>query len=190
MNIPLNRIPLLFAILLLFSATGFAQKFCTAPPPSPYKHNALIVTSFDPAVRRMKTTLEHPRAMAGGVYLAASFYYQDRRLRTLPTIDIYFLAPSKKPKYREAHDVALLADNAPPEALGATQYSTVGADHGMTVEKVKITLTYAGLQNLIRARHVTARVGLTEFELSNNHLESLREIASLMAPPRAESARR
>jgi hypothetical protein len=181
--IPLKRIPLLLAILLTFTATGFAQKFCTVPPPSPFKHNALIVTSYDQQAGRMKTTLEHPRALGDGVYLYASFFYQDRRSRSLPTIDIYFVAPSKKPKYRDSHNLSLFADNAPTSPLGAAQYYTESAAHGLTVEKIKITLTYASLLNLIKARRVTARLGATEFELTNNHLESLREIAMLMAPP-------
>lgn len=181
--IPLKRIPLLLAILVTFSATGFAQKYCTAPPPSPFKHNALIVTSFDQRAGRMKTTLEHPRSLGDGVYLAASFFYQDRRLRSIPTIDVFFLAPSKKPKYREFHDLSLFTDNVPLPTAGEPQYSTASADKGLTVEKIKITLTYSGLVGLIRARRVTARLGATEFELSNNHLESLREIASLMSPP-------
>ena len=181
--IPLKRIPLLLAIFVTFSATGFAQKFCTAPPPSPYKHNALIVTSFDQSTGRLKTTLEHPRSMGDGIYLYASFFYVDRRSHTLPTIDIYFIAPSKKPKYREAHELALLADNTPWQIVGPAQYSTAGADHGMTLEKIKVTLTYDALVNLISSRHVTARLGGTDIELSNNHLESLREIASLMSPP-------
>ena len=187
--IPLKRITLLLSILVTFTATGFAQKFCTAPPPSPYKHSALIVTTFDPPTGRLKTTLEHPRSLGGGVYLYASFFYQDRRLRSIPTIDISFVAPSKKPKYRDSHDLSIFADNVPSPAVGATQYSTASAEHGLTVEKIKITLTYTELVALIRARRVTARLGGNEFELTENHLESLREIASLMAPP-ANVARR
>ncbi|MBA2731412.1 MAG: hypothetical protein H0U54_00830 [Acidobacteria bacterium] len=51
-------------------------------------------------------------------------------------------------------------------------------------------MTYATLLNLIKARRVTARLGATEFQLSNNHLESLREIAMLMAPPPPKMAKR
>jgi hypothetical protein len=181
--IPLKCIPLLLAIILTFTATTFAQKFCTVPPPSPFKHNALIVTSYDPQAGRMRTTLEHPRPMGDGVHLYASFFYQDRRLRSLPTIDIFFISASKKPKYRDAHDLSIYTDgNLWPSAI-ATQYYTESAPHGLTLEKVRMTLTYASLLNLIKSKRVMARLGATEFELTNNHLESLREIASLMAPP-------
>jgi hypothetical protein len=187
--IPLKRIPLLLAIFLSFSATVFAQKFCTVAPPSPYKHNALIVTSYDQTVRRMKTTLEHPNSLGNGLRLYASFYYQDARLRSTPMIDIFFVHASKKPIYRDSHALSIMADGNLWPFVGVAQYYTEKGERGLTLEKTKMTLTYAGLLNLIKARRVKARLGETEFELTNNHLESLREIASLMAPPPTQPTR-
>jgi hypothetical protein len=181
--IPLKRIPLLIAIILTFTINGFAQKFCTVAPPSPFKHNALIVTSYDQRARRMKTTLEHPNAMANGLHLYASFFYQDLRLRTGPSIDIFFVAASKKPVYRESHNLVLTADGNLWPLSAAPAYYTEDGPKGTTLEKTKITLSYSDLLTLLKARRVHARLGATEFDLTNNHLESLREIAMLMAPP-------
>src|ERR687884_1851621 len=119
---PIRRIPLLCALLLTFSATGLAQKFCTVSPPSPYHHNALIVTNFDPASGRVRTTLEHPHSLGDGLYMRAAFFYQDRRLRTPPTIDIYFVTASKKPRYNDAHDLSILADGRALLPVGAGEY--------------------------------------------------------------------
>jgi hypothetical protein len=188
--ISLKRIPLLLAIFLTFTATGFAQKFCTVAPPSPFKHSALIVTSYDQRARRMKTTLEHPNALGNGLHLYASFFYQDPRLRTAPMIDIFFVSAAKKPLYRDAHNLSITADGNTWPFTGAAQYYIEDGVKGLTVEKTKITLTYASLLNLIKSRRVRARLGASEFELTNNHLESLREIASLMAPPPRSLARR
>ena len=181
--IPLKRITLLLAIFLSFTATGYAQKFCTVAPPSPFKHNALIVTSYDQRARRMKTTLEHPNALGNGLRLYASFFYQDPRLSSAPTIDIYFIAASKKPVYRDSHNLSLLADGNTWPLSGAAQYYLEDGPKGTTLEKTKITLTYASLLSLLKSRRVTARLGTAEFQLTHNHLESLREIAMLMAPP-------
>lgn len=181
--IPLKRIPLLAAIILTFTATTYAQKFCTVAPPSPFKHNALIVTSYDQRARRMKTTLEHPNALNNGLHLYASFYYQDPRLRTLPTVDIFFIAASKKPIYRQAHELNFTADGNLWPLNTAPQYFTEDGPKGTTLEKTRITLSYPDLVKLLKSRRVRARLGATEFELTNNHLESLREIAMLMAPP-------
>ncbi|HKR01121.1 MAG TPA: hypothetical protein VJT09_10635 [Pyrinomonadaceae bacterium] len=181
--IPLKRVPLLVVIFLSFSATALAQKFCTVAPPSPFKHNALIVTSYDQRARRMKTTLEHPNALGGGLHLYASFYYQDPRLRSTPTIDIFFISAAKKPLYRDSHALSLFADGVALPYSVAAQYYTEDGPKGTTVEKTRITLSYDGLLSLIKSRRVRARLGATEFELTNNHLESLREIAMLMSPP-------
>lgn len=183
--IPLKRIPLLAALFLSFSATGFAQKFCTVAPPSPFKHDALIVTSIDRDSGRLKTTLEHPRPLSKDFYLYASFLYQDSRARSTPTIDIYFIhaAKDKQVAYAHAHNVSIVADGNSWPFAGAPQYFTERAEHKITLEKTVMTLSYANLVNLLQSKRVTARIGGTEFELSHNHLESLREIASLMAPP-------
>ncbi|MDT4897546.1 MAG: hypothetical protein QOH25_2623 [Acidobacteriota bacterium] len=181
--IPLKRIPLLLAIFLTFTITGFAQKFCTVAPPSPFKHSALIVTSYDQRAHRMKTTLEHPNALGNGLHLYASFYYQDPRLRSLPVIDIFFISAAKKPLYRESHDLNITADGHLWPFSGVAQYYTEDGPKGLILEKTRITLTYASLLSLLKAHRVRARLGAAEFELTNNHLESLREIAMLMAPP-------
>jgi hypothetical protein len=181
--IPLKRIPLLLAIFLTFPITGLAQKFCTVAPPSPFKHNALIETSYDQRAHRMKTTLEHPNALGNGLHLYASFFYQDPRLRSAPTIDIFFISAAKKPVYRDSHNLSMVADGNAWTFSGVSQYYLEDGPKGMTLEKTKITLTYASLLSLIKSRRVTARLGATEFQLTNNHLESLREIAMLMAPP-------
>lgn len=180
---PLKRVPLLLALCLLASTPAFAQKFCTVSPPSPFKHSALIVTSYDQAARRMKVSLEHPNALGGGLHLAASFYYTDPRLRSQPVIDIFFISASKKPVYRDAHELSLAADDRAWISSGASAYYTADGPKGTKIETTKITLSYANLVELLKARRVRARLGATEFELTHNHLESLREIASLMTPP-------
>lgn len=187
---PLKRIPLLLALIVTLTATGFAQKFCTVSPPSPFHHNGQIVTTFDQPTGRMKATLEHPNTIGNGVYLFASFFYQDRRLRTPPSIDIYFISAAKHPQYRDSHNVSLYADgNAIP--YGArTSYLTEKGEKGLTIEKTVVTLSYADLVNLTNANRVTARVGGTEVALTNNHLEALREMASMMMPPPPKVAKR
>jgi hypothetical protein len=184
--IPLKRVSLLAVFLFTCSLTGFAQKFCDVAPPSPYKHSALIVTDYDSTARKVKTTLEHPRAMGGGIYLYASFFQQDRRLRTGPVVEIVFISISKE-KYRDSHNVRFVADGHDWPYMSATQYSTDTAEDGHRLEKTRLTLTRESLIDLLKARKVKARLGSTEFELSNNHLESLRELASLMGGPRRTS---
>lgn len=188
MMIPLKRLTLLVAFILACTATGIAQKsYCEVPPPSPFKHNALIVTRYDKPTKRMKTVLEHPlslsRGAEGALYLYASFFFSDPRLRIRPLLDIYFISVSKEPKHRNSHDLTILADGMRVPVLGSTaQYQSGKGENGLVREVIRASVTYETLFNLIGAKRVTAQLGSTQFELTSNHLESLREVASLMVP--------
>lgn len=186
--IPRSRITLLaVAFILACAITGLGQKrYCEVPPPSPFKHNALIVTRYDKPAKRMKTVLEHPLSLGHdhgeALYLSASFFFSDPGLRIRPMLDIQFIFVSKEPAHRNAHDLGLLADAARLPLVGRTQYQSAKGEKGLVQEVVTATITYDTLFNLIRAKRVTAQLGSAQFELTNNHLESLREVASLMVP--------
>jgi hypothetical protein len=182
------RLFLSIALLSAFAALAPAQrKACPVPPPSPYKHNGTIVTSFDRTTRGMRTTLTHPQIIGNAgdsIYLMASFVHQRANSSSRLAVEVAFVSVSKFPKYRDSHNLLLLADGKQVPMVGAAaQYQAEKQEHGMTSEATKVTLPYSALMNLLRARRVDARLGTTQFELSNNHLEALRELASLMAPP-------
>lgn len=172
-------------LLLASSAPAISQKkFCPVPPPSPFKHSGQIATRFDKAVNGMRTTLEHPRSLAGGgaaLYLSASFTHQDPRRPLAPTLEMKFISASHSPKFRDSHDLVLLCDGRQLSYAGATNYQT-RAGGSSTLEAAQVRLSFDDVQAITRARKVSARLGGTEFELTNNHLEALREMASLMAP--------
>jgi hypothetical protein len=188
MMIPRSRITLLSIVFILACAiTGFGQKrFCEVPPPSPFKHNALIVTRYDKPAKRMKMVLEHPLSLGHGggeaTYLSASFFFSDPGLRARPVLDIQFISVSKEATRRNAHDLDLRADAARLPLVGPPQYQSTNVEKGLVQEVVTATITYDTLFNLIGSKRVTAQLGSTQFELTNNHLESLREVASLMVP--------
>lgn len=186
-----NTAKFLLAIsLVLVCATGvLAQKrksICPVPPPSPFHHSGTIVTSYDRATNGMRTTLEHPRAVSssdGELYLYASFVHQDpRRPLSRQMVDLIFYSTAHRVKYRDAHDLLFVTDRQQyPYAAKLAQYRSE-TDKGTVYESTRISIPYDVLLNLINSRRVSARVGSTQFELSNNHLEALRELASLIAP--------
>ena len=188
MMIPLSRSLLLAAFIIACTALSvFAQKrYCEIPPPSPFKHNALIVTRYDKPTKRMKMVLEHPVSLShvgDALYLSASFFFSDPKLqRTRPMLEISLISVSKEAKYRNSHDVTILADGIRAPMVGPVQYQSGKDEHGLVQEVVRATITYETLFSLIQAKHVTTMLGSTQFELTNNHLESLREVASLMVP--------
>jgi hypothetical protein len=179
---------LLFCALLLASLTplAFAQKkFCAKAPPSPFKHDGRIVTSFDRRAGGMRTTLEHPRALGRGadaLYLAASFVHQDPRRPSIPTLELVLVSNSLQPKFSAGHNLSFVFDGQPRAFNQRVNYRAQSAGDGTIVESAAIRLSYADMASLTRARKVVARLGATEVEFSNNHLEALRELVSLLAP--------
>jgi hypothetical protein len=178
----ISRLILSAALLTLLAATAFPQKrLCPKPPPSPFKHAGEIVTSFDSRAGGMRTTLQHPSAIASGAelfYLAASFMHQSAKRPGTPAVElvIYTTVPSAQP--RGGGNVSLVLDGqARPFAQNASFRSQPGGG-----DAVRLTLSYADLAALTHARNVAMQLGGAQLQLTNNHLESLREMLSLLAP--------
>jgi hypothetical protein len=177
-----SRFVLSAALLTLFAATAFPQKrLCPKPPPSPFKHDAEIVTSFDSRAGGMRTTLQHPRAIAGGAelyYLAASFVHQGTKRPGTPALELvlYTTAPAAQPQV--AGPVSLVLDGqGRPFAQNAGFRSQPGGGRA-----VRLTLSYADLSALTQSRNASVQLAGARLQLSHNHLESLREMLSLLAP--------
>ena len=177
-----SRLILSAALLTLFAATAFPQKrLCPKPPPSPFKHDGEIVTSFDSRAGGMRTSLQHPRAIASGAelfYLAASFMHQSPKRPGTPALELvlYTTVPSAQP--HGGQSVALVLDG---QARPFTQNATFRTQPGGG-DAVRLTLTYADLAALTQARHASVQLGGAQLQLTSNHIESLREMQSLLAP--------
>ncbi len=176
-----SRLLFAAALLTLAAATAFPQKrLCPKPPPSPFKHDGEIVTSFDSRAGGMRTTLQHPRAIANGAelyYLAASFMHQSVKRPGTPSLELVFYTnmPTAQPHGGEA--VSLVLDGqAHPFSQNASFRSQGGGN------ALRLTLSYADFSALTRARNAAVQLGAAQLQLTNNHLESLREMLSLLAP--------
>ena len=177
-----SRLLLSAALLTLLAATAFPQKrLCPKPPPSPFKHTGEIVTSFDSRAGGMRTTLRHPRAIGDGAehyYLAAYFMHQSAQRPGTPSLELvlYTNAPAARPQ--DAGSVSLVLDG---QARPFTQQANLRPQSGGG-NAVRLTLSYADLSALTQARHASVQLGGAQLALTNNHLESLREMLSLLAP--------
>jgi hypothetical protein len=174
---------LLFSVILLASLSSAAypqKRMCPKPPPSPFKHDGQIVTSFDSRAGGMRTTLEHPRPVGSGVeqfYLAATFMNQDPRRPAAPTLDIVFYSATPAAHLRAGQDFVFVLDGETHAFSRNVSYKSQSDG-----DSARITLSYADASALTHAHKVVARVGGTEIELTNNHLEALREMLSQLAP--------
>ena len=134
----------------------------------------------------MRTTLEHPRPLGGSheaIFITASFIHQDPRRGVRPTVELALVSALRAQKYRDSHGVVLVGDGKPVPLSTAARYQSRPGDQGRVFEVFKLTLSADDLAGVTGARKVTARVGGEEFELTQNHLEALREMASLMGGP-------
>ena len=177
-----SRLVLCALLVALSAASAFSQKrFCPTPPPSPFKHDGEIVTKFDGRAGGMRTTLQHPRPLSGvaGVfYLGASFMHQDPRRPSTPVLDLFLVSGSPLSHLRAGQDVVFVLDGQARVFNQNVSY----ASRPDGFDSAKITLSYADAAAITHARRVVARVGGAEVELTNNHLEALREMVSLLAP--------
>ncbi|HEX8502791.1 MAG TPA: hypothetical protein VF659_19565 [Pyrinomonadaceae bacterium] len=177
-----SRLLLSALLLTALSATAFPQKrMCPKPPPSPFKHDGQIVTTFDSRAGGMRTTLEHPRALGKGVdayYLAASFMHQNAKRPGTPTLDLVIYSPSPASRLQAGQEMVLVLDGQPRPFTRSASYRAQPDGGGA----VRLSLTYADASALTHSRKVAAQFGGGEVELTNNHLEALREMVSLLAP--------
>ncbi len=177
-----SRLSLAVLLLALLAQAAYPQKrLCPKPPPSPYKHDAQISTSLDRKANAMRVTLQHPRALGKGAevfYMAATFLYQDPRRPSNPTLDLLLFAASPVTKLNGPAGLSLLCDGRPCVQTRKVGYMTGPGG----AEAARVTLTYAEAASITHARKVVARVGGSELEFTNNHLEALREMVSQLAP--------
>lgn len=177
-----SRLSLSVLLLVLLAQAAYPQKklLCPKPPPSPYKHDAQISTSLDRRANAMRVTLQHPRALGKGTelfYMGATFLYQDPRRPSNPTLDLVLVAASPLTKMNGG-GLSLVCDGRP-----CAQTRNVNFMNGPGgSEAARVTLSYAEAASITHARKVVARVGGSELEFTNNHLEALREMVSQLAP--------
>jgi hypothetical protein len=164
----------------------FSQKrFCPTPPPSPFKHDGQIVTKFDGRAGGMRTILQHPRPIGSGAdvyYLAASFTHQDPRRPSTPALDLLLVSGSPLAHLRSGQQVTFVLDGQARAVNQSVSYASRPDGSGGTLDSANIRLSYADASAITHARRVVARVGGAQVELTNNHLEALREMLSLLAP--------
>jgi hypothetical protein len=176
-----SRLLLSAALLTLLAApAAFPQKrMCPKPPPSPFKHDGEIVTSFDARTGGMRTTLQHPRPLGNGLYyMAASFMHQNAQRPGTPSLELVLYTTTPAARMQGGQGLVIVLDGQPhPFGRNASYRPQPGGG-----EAVRVMLSYTDASALTHARKVSAQFGGAEVELTNNHLEALREMLSLMAP--------
>lgn len=176
---PCSRLIFSATLLLALSPAAVAQKkLCPKAPPSPWRHNGRIVTSLNRGGAR--TTLDHPQALGRGadpLFMGASFVHTDPRRPATPALELILYTQTPGARLDARQGFAFAYDGRPLATGRNVSFRSQG-----DVQAVRVSLPYAEVVKLTRARRVTARVGAAEYEFTQNHLEALRELVSQMAP--------
>lgn len=184
MKISAKLFPALLLLLVCSSSAAAQKRACPVPPPSPFKHNGEIVTSYDRSTRGMRTTLTHPRTLGpstSAYYLVASFAHQNPKRPTRLVIELALVSVGGTPA--GANTLSFVADGKEFPLYGTSaQFQTVRGGDGAGHQAARVALPLDTVTTLLRARRLSARLGATEVEFTHNHLEALRELASLLAP--------
>lgn len=182
----------LSVVVILLCATTYThaqQKACPIPSPSPYKHTAYIATRYDARAGVMRTVLEHPATLgdaAQPLYLSASFSYADParpRSSSRDTIDFALVSLAPVARFGASHDLRVFADGHEVMWLAPARYTVATDELNRAVEWTLVRFSAAALLEVTRAKDVEVSLNGVRYALTENHLEALRDLASLMRLP-------
>lgn len=196
----------LAVFVLLCLVPGRAQD--GSPPAIPkrnFNHQAEIVSVYDKATDRTSVVMQWYRFTGEPkkplsfqqteplrIGIRAGFAYPGHVLKSTPAsieFDIGFEREGKSLfKGKEPPELMAIVDEE-QISLGKTLLKAsrtwvdvYSSTRQLTDDTLEATFTYQGLLRLAKAKKVKMKVGQVEFELKEDHLEALRDLASRMVP--------
>jgi hypothetical protein len=194
------RFILILAIVTICATLGLAQAANTTPPRNS-AHNGKIETSYD-QVKEITTLRLHPMQVYGEPLASlqyiggdeasfkASFTYSGRTLRAQPKRVLFSLTSTSQDwKYTDFRKLIALVDGKRLN-LGPMEHVplfTVNASGNVDTDDyisqgIAISLSYKTFLRIANGKKVQISMGPREFVLEKNHLEALRDLATVMVP--------
>lgn len=144
----------------------------------PFHHNGNITSQFDKFEKYTAISLEKMPISGGNserLELSA-FFIKSETSNTPPnSVILRFLSMSDDWRYLKYHDVSILADNRPLSFSPSEHDGSVGS--GYVLEFIDVALPYQTFVQMVNAGKVEMRVGGTELNVTQNHLDALRDLA-------------
>jgi len=197
-----NRIHLsVLLALATTSATLGIARYANATPQRIFAHNGKVETSYD-SVKDITIVQLNPMQVYGEslgssdyvggdeARFSASFTYPGRILRAHPErILLSLISTSEDWKYTDFRKLTASVDGKLLR-LGALEHVpsfTVNAPANVNTDdyisqRLAISLPYKTFQWIANGKKVRIRMGPRAFELDENHLEALRDLATWMVP--------
>jgi hypothetical protein len=190
----------LLAVVTTCATLGLAQDANTTPQRI-FTHNGKIETSYDQA--KETTTVRLIPMQVNGEPLAssnyvgsdearfnASFTYSGRTLRAQPKrVLLSLISTSENWKYTDFRKLTALVDGkrlklGPLEHVPSFTVNAPANSHfdDYISQEIALSLPYETFLRIANGQQVQIRMGPREFELGQNHLEALRDLATWMVP--------
>jgi len=197
-----NHIRFVLSLTIVISWTTFGQgQYAEITPQGISTHNRKVETSYDQA-KKITTVRLNPMQVYGEplssshyiggdeASLSASFTFSGRTLKVQPKrVLLTLTSTSQDWKYTDYRKLTALVDGkrlnlGPMEHLPLFKVhatANVNSDDYIS-QGIAISLPYKRFLQIANGKKVQMRVGPREFKLDRNHLEALRDLATLMLP--------
>ena len=201
-----RKIILLLALLSINGAVSFAQTTGLTPPPKRnFKYDGKIVTTYDQLVNEtmvliqmmpvldvedptpiLESSADKPRSQ-DRLGFTMFFTYPGKNLVTPKFVSIGFNYMALDPQRYESHLLSAKIDGervslGTMKVLGRKQVVVRYAYKPYTSELLELVIPYEQLLKMANAKKVKLKLGDFGFDLSKDHLEAVRDLASRTVP--------
>jgi hypothetical protein len=176
--------------LLACTAPAAAQDSAQGSKPQPpanreFKHKARIEVKYDRFEDETHVKLEPTRVLGGfyeDVKMGASFFYKGQKVSAPDYFYILFVTNTKEWRFlRDSQrELTALADGE-RLALGTLDRDSHVRESGRVSEIMVKEIPYETFLKIVNAKKVEMKLGSYEFELKEELLEALRDLASRTA---------
>lgn len=143
--------------------------------------------AFDPDLRQRESLGQAPGRIPERLQFSMYFTYPGQTLATPPYVSVGFVYVALDPKRYESHELSAKVDGEKIE-LGRMQVvadksiAVVGGYRPYTQRVLDMTIPYEQFLRIANAKRVKMRLGELDFDLTKDHLEAIRDLASRTAP--------
>ncbi len=155
------------------------------PAKRQFNHKAKIESKYDRFEDETHVRLESKRVLGGfmeDVKMGASFFYKGQKLSTPEYFIILFVSDTKGWRFLDEaqRELVALADGQ-RISIGTLDRDSKVRSGGWVSEIMVKEVPYETFLKIVNAKKVEMKLGRYEFELKEEHLEALRDLASRTA---------
>jgi hypothetical protein len=154
------------------------------PTKRAFKHKAKIESKYDRFKDQTQVQLETKRVMGGfleDIKMGASFFYKGQKAMPEDIILVFRSSTQDWRFLRETDRELIALADGERLPLGTLDRDSQVLSGGRVIEVMATDVPYEAFMTIVNAKKVEMKLGRYQFELKEEHLEALRDLASRMA---------